>query len=132
MMLPGRRTALRWLLLGGLAAAGTRFLYLGLRRGGLLGNADATEAAARLGASYLGETPGDRDANGLSQRLLGVRFDQLDTLTPAEVRKRVQVVSRQDLLTGDVVQIGGWIVSRAEGRLCALVHLLGASPARGS
>jgi hypothetical protein len=76
------------------------------------------ENAARLGRRYLEETPQEADAAHLVA-LIGVAAD-----TDAALRERLEARIRQDFIAGATVAVDGWLLSRTEARLCALLSLL--------
>lgn len=83
-------------------------------------------ASARIvGFAYLEARPEEADIVVLLQRILGdaaaaaptgAQFEAL----PATVAAR----KRADFVEGRLVNVGGWLLSETEGRLCALVALL--------
>lgn len=79
------------------------------------------DSAARLGQRYLDDTPQEADATRLIA-LIGTvpAVGESD----AALRARLQARIRQDFIDGDTVAVDGWLLSRTEARLCALVHLM--------
>ena len=75
-------------------------------------------AAARLGQVYLAAYPEENDAQGLLDALVqavggGETFAALDRAVRAEYAR------------GEFVQVNGWILSRSEARLYALIAVSG-------
>jgi hypothetical protein len=86
----------------------------------LLGDVDSVRA---VGLTYRHSFPHEQTSQALERALLrsvGPAARLSDRLLRARVDARVQA----DFDTGDVVQIGGWILSRTEARQCALFTLL--------
>lgn len=112
-----RRNCLR-ALVALLGVAGTRslpgYLEQSLRRIGenLMGD---DVALSQLGALYLASHPEERDSKTLSRLLVR---NQTIPLRPALIAN----IAR-DWAAHDVAVLDGWILSRTEGRLCALLHL---------
>jgi hypothetical protein len=124
-MRPDRRVMLRWVLAGGLAAIGAGTAYPFLRSKGPLGDADATEAAARMGAAFMGQFPQEGSVEALTRQLFGADARGLASLQPESIRERILAAADSDFRSGKVLHFDGWIVSLAEGRVGALVYLLG-------
>lgn len=118
---------LRWVLAGGLAAVGAVSAYPLLRSKGPLGDADATEAASRMGAAFLAQFPQEGSIEALTRQLFGADARGLASLQPESIRERILAAANTDFRSGEVLHFDGWIVSRAEGRLGALVYLLRAA-----
>jgi hypothetical protein len=84
----------------------------------------SVSASARdLGTEYLTRHPDEGDRSILLGRLAGL-VPPLALLgngerTPGGFNEQV----RRDFLDGDIVRMGGWLLSRTELRLCALVAL---------
>jgi len=72
---------------------------------------DSAEVS-RLGRAYRVSFPGENDSEILRSLLA-----ELAELSVAEA------AIQADFLNGDVVMLDGWILSRTEGRLCALFSL---------
>lgn len=72
--------------------------------------------AARLGRRYLALSPGERDARRL-ERLL------LDHASRSSARDQVARGLTRDFARGETVTLDGWVFSRTEARLFALVEL---------
>lgn len=112
------------MLAAALAAAGAGTGYMLLRGKGLLGDADATSAAARIGAAFLAQYPQEKDTDALARALFGVDARALGSLDPPRIREKIAAAAAADFGAGHVIDLDGWVVSRAEGRAGALVHLL--------
>lgn len=123
-MAPSRRTVLRGLALTALVAAAGRAAYLGLRKKGLLGDADATAAAAQLGRIYLAAYPQDASSESLARALFDADLSSLAAFDAGSIREKAVAAARADFLAGRVVEVHEWCLSVSEARLCALVHLL--------
>ena len=119
-----RRRALYLLLASGVVVGGAPAVYLATRSEGMLGDANATDGASELGRWYLAQTPHENDPNFLCRAALSVDLAALETLSPQQIREKVVASSRADYLAGDVLHADGWVVSRAEARLGALIHVL--------
>ena len=80
-------------------------------------------ALGDLGVEYLTRTPGEDDWNVLLSRLAGLVHPAslLGGAERAAVGFNDQV--RRDFREGDILRMGGWLLSRTELRLCALVAL---------
>lgn len=72
--------------------------------------------AAALGATYLARFPEESDP----QRLLAL-LDPPARTSDDELRRWVEVRSRADFASADTVEVGGFLLSRTEARLCGLV-----------
>jgi hypothetical protein len=84
--------------------------------------------AAFLGGLYLAAAPGEADPARL-QRVLGLDAAR-DRAGGADALERLRARHRADFAEGDVVVLQGWLLSRTELRMCALVQL--STPARPS
>ena len=80
-------------------------------------------AAGNLGIEYLTRTPGEDDWDVLLSQLAALLhpYSLLGGAERAAVRFNDQV--RRDFRDGDILRMGGWLLSRTELRLCALVAL---------
>jgi hypothetical protein len=75
------------------------------------------EALSQLGAIYLALHPGERELERLSRLILR------DSAAPV---KSVLIESiARDWSKHDVTQLAGWVLSRTEARICAVLHLTG-------
>lgn len=85
---------------------------------------DDAGAAAVIGSAYLEVTPEERDRGLLLERLAGASlaaWDQLAVRDRAALAEAVRERHRADFAQDRVVRLNGWILSRTEARLCALV-----------
>jgi hypothetical protein len=84
----------------------------------LLGNEDGV---AEIGRAYLRLEPTENEIQLLSDRIFSeIRWDLLQS---GGVREVIARRVREDFRQGRVVRLQGWVVSRTEARLCALVAL---------
>lgn len=84
----------------------------------------SNRSSARLvGARYLAQAPEDRELAWLLVRLLGDP-DTICTRAPEALRCDLARKRESEFARGDTVILDGWILSRTEARLCALVALL--------
>jgi hypothetical protein len=84
----------------------------------LLGNEDGVP---QIGRAYLRLEPGENEIQVLSDRIFSeIRWD---LLLNGHVREVIARRVREDFREGRVVRLRGWVVSRTEARLCALVAL---------
>ena len=94
---------------------------LASRVSGIFGDLDAP---ATIGARYL-ELYRDQDSNWipalLRSDLLALRAERLRS----EIARRI----RRDFSRKDIALVDGWVLSRTEARLCALMSLASSSPA---
>lgn len=72
-------------------------------------------ALRRLGAIYLAAHPEERSTARLSQLLIGGDHDTIPSRLGSAVAR--------DWASHDVVVVDGWLLARAEARLCAFLHL---------
>ncbi len=86
-------------------------------------------SAARIGSRYLALVPAEANP----ERILAAILDGQEELAVAAVTIPDRVLHRhigecrqRDFLDGNTVSVDGWILSRTEARLCALVALQGA------
>lgn len=119
-----RRRALYLLLASGLVVGGAPAVHLATRGKGVLGDANVTDGASELGQWYLEHTPHENDPDFLCRAALSIDLAALETLSPQQIREKIASSSRADYLAGDVLHADGWVVSRAEARLGALIHVL--------
>ena len=84
----------------------------------------AREAARAIGLRYLSQTPEDHDRDALAERILAsVSNEAIDALPLATLRSKFQQRFASDFDRGETVLIDGWVLSRTEVRLCALLAL---------
>jgi hypothetical protein len=77
-------------------------------------------ALSQLGAIYLAAHPGEREPERLSRLILR------DSADPVELVLIESIA--QDWMKHDVTQVEGWVLSRTEARICAVLHLMGGGP----
>ena len=77
------------------------------------------EGAARLGRSYLAAHPNEARRSVLVRDLVGATEPTSASDASREVAARI----RDDYAAGSTVVVDGWVLSRAEARLYALVAL---------
>lgn len=95
-----------------------------MRLAGVLRHPDG---AALLGRLYLAESPREADAARLVALIgaaLGPALKPVSAATDAALRAGLDERIRNDFIGGDMVMVGGWLLSITEARLCALVSLL--------
>lgn len=81
-------------------------------------------SAASLGAQYVRQQPGEGEIQHLLSSLgLPRGVGAVPDAELKEHRDRLRRLHREDFLTGRVYELSGWILSRTELRLAALVHL---------
>lgn len=86
---------------------------------GLLGD---VRSARMIGDQYL-RSAGDEDIVALASHL---QLDRLASLGEAVAQKVwIEESIRRDFGRGSTTQVGGWVISLTEARLCALADLLG-------
>jgi hypothetical protein len=80
-------------------------------------------SARAIGRAYLARFPEEGEPIALTRLILeGMAFSEAQTLPLGERKLRAQVASRlrADFAEGRIAEIDGWLISRTEGRLCAL------------
>jgi hypothetical protein len=77
-------------------------------------------ALSQLGASYLASHPEEQEPERLSRLILR------DSAVPVEL-VLIESIAR-DWVKHDVTQVEGWLLSRTEARICAIVHLMDGRP----
>lgn len=82
------------------------------------------DSAARIGGRYLALTPAEADAGLLVSSILGKQ--EHEAAGDAVLRRVVGENRQRDFIDGNTVSVDGWVLSRTEARLCALVALQGA------
>jgi hypothetical protein len=95
-------------------------------RAWLLRSVADAESAARFGSAYLALRPSERDAAGLAAAIrhtISVSGAAAGTDGPAERFSLVDAVVRAEYAHGEVEIVDGWLLSRTEARLYALVTL---------
>jgi hypothetical protein len=83
------------------------------------------DSAARLGQRYLEDAPQEADAMRLVA-LIGIA--PAAGKSDAALREHLETRIRQDFIDGATVTVDGWLLSRTEARLCALVALMQGQP----
>jgi hypothetical protein len=81
------------------------------------------EAARRLGHSYVRQVPTEDDPRILARlAVASAEAQQVDamSLDRASLNQRLDAQVRGDFASGNTIQLDGWVLSRTEGRLCAL------------
>jgi hypothetical protein len=128
-----RRTFLAGLAAGIVGAAiGLRRYWSGggagrdaaLRLAGVLRHPDG---AALLGRLYLAGHPQEADAARLATLIaaaLDPALTPVSAATDTALRAGLEERIRTDFTRGEMVAVGGWLLSVTEARLCALVSLL--------
>jgi hypothetical protein len=103
----------RHLLAGGLSSALLLLSRAGLGapENSLLALFPDPAAARAIGKAFLRDYPGEADAAHLAARL--------------PRRHRLHMAISADFAAGKTVMVEGWVLSRTEARLCALVALTG-------
>jgi hypothetical protein len=87
----------------------------------LAGMLPHAQSAARLGRLYLEGAPQEADA----ARLVAlINAAPAPTDTDEALRAKLDARIRDDFINNDLVAVDGWLLSRTEARLCALVSLL--------
>jgi hypothetical protein len=76
-------------------------------------------AAVALGRSYLEANPTEAHRADLVRNLVGARVPASTSRASREVASRI----RADYRAGRTVVVEGWVLSRTEARLCALIAL---------
>jgi hypothetical protein len=102
----------------GTAAAGWR-THQRLRTE-LAGIISDRRAAERIGRLYLAAYPDENDPDRLAGELLNVGRGS----GSKALRRRVAALRVRDFSRNDTVVIGGWVLTRIEARICALLCLL--------
>ena len=85
------------------------------------------ESASRLGGVYLAAHPSEHDATSLAEAI-GRTLDTFQPLpgtdSPGAGFELLDSVVREEYSHGEVVLVDGWLLSRTEARLYALVGLV--------
>lgn len=79
------------------------------------------DSAARIGGRYLASAPAEADAGLLVSSILG--GEEHEAVGDAVLRRVISDSRQRDFVDGNTVSVDGWILSRTEARLCALVAL---------
>lgn len=116
--------------LSGVAAAGCEVLISPGPRDAaaeLIGLLHRHDLARRLGRSYVeSAAPGEPSLEPLTRELLedlGFDLDELMFLRVGDLARAVAEQVRRDFAEGRVVSVDGWMLSEAEARVCAILHL---------
>lgn len=84
-------------------------------------------SAARVGRAYLRSHPAEASAARLVDQLTAgwpERGAQLERLSIAQLRRRVQSAVRADFAAGRTVAVRGWVLAASEARLLGLAALV--------
>ncbi len=82
-------------------------------------------ALPAMGSAYLAATPGEGSAQLLLDKLAGpqrAHWEALAERDPGALDTELRSQHRDDFARGDVISLGGWVLSQTEARLCALVN----------
>jgi hypothetical protein len=79
--------------------------------------------ARRLGRHYLASNPAEADPKFLSETLFGTRLDQGANRTEPNLLGQLMLRVQEDYRLRNTDVIDGWVLSRAEARLCGLIFL---------
>ena len=93
------------------------------------------ESARVIGSAYLERFPQEAEASTLLDLILdglALAEPEAAALGGAALRFRLADRLRSDFADGRVVDVGGWLLSRTEARLCAAWALPGAAGAAAS
>jgi hypothetical protein len=85
------------------------------------------DSATELGRLYLAENPRESDAARLTTQIvagLDPALTPVSAATHEALRAGLDERARDDFISGNIVAVGGWLLSITEVRLCALVSLL--------
>jgi hypothetical protein len=77
-------------------------------------------ALSQLGASYLASHPAEREPEHLARLIVRGRSAPMVSVLIENIA--------HDWSRHDVTQVQGWVLSRTEARICAMVHLMGGRP----
>jgi hypothetical protein len=80
------------------------------------------DSARAVGRAYLDGNPGDFDP----QAVVNILFSGQDRVETQRLRRAVAARIRADFAGGRTVALHGWVLSRTEVELCALVAMLAA------
>lgn len=86
------------------------------------------ESARVIGRTYLKLFPAEADLHLLVSRFhedMKVCNHQKPETDPARLKAYLAMRQRKDFDEGNVVNVGGWLLSKTECRLCAIACLLG-------
>ena len=79
----------------------------------------STRKASEIGEAYLVAHPKERDFNKLVEVLQGGSLGRAKSA--AEYRDAFELAVRASFEAGELVYVGGWVLSRLEARACALL-----------
>jgi hypothetical protein len=82
-------------------------------------------AAREIGRAYLLVAPEEQDRDRLLETLAGEALEEWEELAirdPAALHRAVRARHHDDFRHGRTVRLNGWILSRTESRLAALVN----------
>jgi hypothetical protein len=77
--------------------------------------------AAPVGERYLQLHSAEADLDMLAQLLL----DRIPSAVGDDLPRELSCAVQEDFARGDLVNLDGWLLSRTEVRLCAVIHLAG-------
>jgi hypothetical protein len=82
------------------------------------------QAAMTVGRMYLRRWPEENSAAWLAHELFGTGLsDRVDRASEASLMQHVQSASARDFCADDLVTLNGWVVTRTEARMLALLSL---------
>lgn len=92
------------------------------------------DSAARIGARYLAQHPGEADIGRLVSRILPDpdQRRQAERSDPPDVHGLLRQRIAADFATARTACVEGWILSETEARLMALAHLSAAASQAGA
>ncbi|MGH8232147.1 MAG: hypothetical protein ACRESY_10020 [Steroidobacteraceae bacterium] len=73
----------------------------------------------QLGAAYLASQPAERDSRQLAHLILEHRAGPVQSLLIDRIAR--------DWVEHEITQVQGWVLSRTEARICAVLHLMDGS-----
>jgi len=82
------------------------------------------QAAKTFGRLYLQRWPEEESASWLAHVLLDTQLSrQVNRASEDRLRQRIRSACARDFCTDDLVTLNGWVVTRTEARLLALLSL---------
>lgn len=126
-----RRQAFRYLAGAGVVAiipriamptAGDAFAVKAARR--LFGHLESRASAAWIGLEYLREYPSENNIRVLGESLDFLAKYDLKNISDQDAMSLYAERISQDFESGDVVNLEGWILSKTEARVFALLALV--------
>lgn len=85
------------------------------------------QAARAVGKAYLRDIPQESNASILTDMILKsgtALMQRLDVLSEKNLIAKLRSTITEDFISGNTIQVDGWVLSRTEARLCALCTLL--------